>query len=37
MGILGVLVMMNLLKVTVLRGDLSRPLQVRTAELNGEG
>jgi hypothetical protein len=28
--------MMNVLKVTVLRGDLSLPLQVRTAELNGE-
>jgi len=35
-GILGVLDMMNLLKVTVLRGDLSLPVQVRTAELNGE-
>jgi hypothetical protein len=28
--------MMNLLKVTVLRDALSLPLQVRTAELNGE-
>jgi hypothetical protein len=28
--------MMNLLKVTVLRDYLSLPLQVRTAELDGE-